>query len=144
MIQRLQTLWILLAMACAVLLLYVLVWQAGPTDATAGMDNIGAGTHPFLLPFAPLLFITHAIAIFSYKRRKRQLQWCNISILLFTLFVIASVVILQLEVQILTHFDIHEFRPGILLPFAGIIFNAVAKRSIRKDEALVRSMDRLR
>jgi hypothetical protein len=34
--------------------------------------------------------------------------------------------------------------PGFMLPAAGMLFNVIANRFIRKDENLVRSVDRLR
>ncbi len=144
MIQRIQTVWLLLAMACAVLLLYFPVWQIFDGGIEGGMDVVGAGTHFFLLPFAPILFIFHSIAIYSFKNRKRQLNFCNIDILLFIIYLIAVLIILQTENQIFSDFHLGDFRFGALLPIIGIILNLMAKRGIKKDEELVRSMDRLR
>ncbi len=144
MIQRIQTIWLLLAMACGVLLLYFPVWEISSGGSAQGMDTIGAFTHPYLLGFPPLLFITHAIAIFSFKKRKRQLRFCNITILLFSLFLVAALIILQIENNISSNFHFGDFKLGAVLPLIGIIFNSMAKRGIKKDEELIRSMNRLR
>ena len=144
MIQRIQTIWFLFGMACGVLLLYLPVWHASVMNTAGGMDEIGAYTHPFLLAFAPLLFLTHALSIFTYRKRKRQLMWSAISILLFFLFIVVALLVLETENHIFQNFHVEEFRVGIFLPVAGIIFNLLARRGIKKDEALIRSMDRLR
>lgn len=144
MIQRIQTIWLLLAMACSVMLLYFPVWKIGGGSVATGMDEVGAGTHFYLLGFAPVLFITHAIAVYSFRNRKKQLRICNINILLFVVYLLAAIIILQVENQIFTFFNPSNFRIGFLLPLIGIFMNWLAKKGIRKDEELIRSMDRLR
>lgn len=144
MIQRIQTLWLLIAMAAGVSLLYLPVWQAAAEDTLRGMESIGAANHLYLLPFPPLLFLTHAVSIFTYKRRVLQLRWCNISILFFILFLITTLIVLQVENQLLQNFKPEGFQWGLILPFIGIAFDIMAKRGVKKDEALIRSMDRLR
>jgi len=144
MLQRIQTIWLLLGMACGVLLLYFPVWQITPGNIAEGMDNVGAGTHFYLLGFPPVMFITHAISIFSFRNRKRQLRFCNINILLFIIFLIAALIILQAENQVFENLHPGDFKFGAVLPLMGIIFNLMAKGGIRKDEKLIRSMDRLR
>jgi hypothetical protein len=144
MIQRIQTIWLLLAMACGVLLLYFPVWQLAEGSPLPGMDIIGAGTHFYLLGFPPVIFITHAIAIWSFKNRRRQIRLCNINMMLFILFLVAALVIIQVENGGLSDFHAGSFKVGALLPVLGIIFNFMARGRIKKDEELVRSMDRLR
>ena len=144
MIQRIQTIWLLLGMACGVLLLYFPVWQIAEGNPSAGMDIIGAGTHFYLLGFPPVIFITHAIAIWSYKNRRRQIRFCNINSMLFILFLVAALVIIQIEDGGLSNYHAGSFKAGALLPILGIIFNFMARGRIKKDEELVRSMDRLR
>ena len=144
MIQRIQTIWLLLGMACGVLLLYFPVWEVASSMTTSGMETVGAGTHFYLLGFPPVMFITHTYATFSYKNRRRQKHLCNINILLFIIFLIAAVVILQIENQVLQNLNPGDFRLGAALPLIGIVFNIMARNAIKKDEELIRSMDRLR
>jgi hypothetical protein len=144
MLQRIQTVWLLLAMACGVLLLYFPVWQVSSKGVSEGMDVIGAGTHFYLLGFPPVIFMVHAVALFSFKNRRRQIRLCNISIMLFTIFLIAALVILQVENRVTENFHPGDFKFGTVLPLMGIILNLMAKSGIRKDEELIRSMDRLR
>lgn len=144
MLQRIQTVWLLCGMACGVLLLYFPVWEIAPGNTALGMENVGAGTHFYLLGFPPVIFVMHAIGIFSFRKRKRQLRICSINVLLFIIFLVAAAFILQAENKVAENFHPGDFKFGAMLPFIGIIFNLMAKRGIRKDEELIRSMDRLR
>jgi hypothetical protein len=145
MIQRIQTVYLLLSLVACILLFIIPEWQSSSMDITMGeMEMIGGGTHLFLIPVAALLVISHLVAIFSYKHRKRQKQFCTGNILLFIIFLLLTLLVIQLEHSLFQSFNIMEFRTGILLPFAGIILNILAQRGIKKDEALIRSMDRLR
>ena len=144
MIQRIQTVYLLLSLACAILLYFVPVWQSAAALIDEGMNVIGAGTHLLLLPVPVLMVISHLLSIFTYKNRKRQKHFCTGNILLYIIFLLGALLLIQLEHQFFQHFDLLEFRLGALLPVAGIVFNTLAVRGIRKDEALLRSMDRLR
>ncbi len=143
MIQRIQSLYIFLSLVCALLLYLFPIWQtnAGSTD---GMQVIGAGTHLLLLPLPIIMAISHLLAIFSFKHRKRQKQLCTGNILLYIIFLLGGLLIIQLEHHFFQHFNLFEFRLGAVLPLAGILLNVLALNGIKKDEALLRSMDRLR
>lgn len=143
MIQRIQSLYIFLSLVCALLLYLFPIWQttAGSTD---GMQVIGAGTHLLLLPLPIIMAISHLLAIFSFKHRKRQKQLCTGNILLYIIFLLGGLLIIQLEHHFFQHFNLFEFRLGAVLPLAGILLNVLARNGIKKDEALLRSMDRLR
>ncbi len=144
MIQRVQTIWLLLAMACAVLLFYFPVWQVDNTHQQFALDIVGAGVNFHLLGFPLFLFITHAVATWSFKNRKRQLRFCNINILLFLLFLLSALVILQVENHIFSDWHMADFKLGFYLPLLGIVFNLMARQGIRRDEALIESLRRLR
>ena len=142
MIQRIQTLYLFLSLVCAVLLFFLPVWQGAISEGS--MNEIGGGTHPFLMVVAGLLVVFHLVTIFSFKNRKRQKQLCTGNILLYFIFLLLALLVIQLESQFFQHVNMMEFRLGMLLPEAGVVLNVLARRSISQDEALVRSMDRLR
>lgn len=144
MIQRIQTLYLFLSLVCTILLYFVPIWQTAASGIDTGMESIGAGTHFLLLPLPVLLVISHFVAIFSYKNRKRQKQFCVGNILLYIIFLLWALLLIQMEHHLFQHFNLLEFRLGVVLPLAGIILNTLARNGIKKDEALLRSMDRLR
>ena len=143
MIQRIQSLYLFLSLVCTLLLYLFPIWQttAGSTD---GMQVIGAGTHLLLLPLPVIMAISHLLSLFSFKHRKRQKQLCTGNILLYIIFLLGGLLIIQLEHHFFQHFNLFEFRLGAVLPLAGILLNVLARNGIKKDEALLRSMDRLR
>ncbi|HUM46090.1 MAG TPA: DUF4293 domain-containing protein, partial [Chitinophagales bacterium] len=126
------------------LLYFIPIWETATGGIDIGMESIGAGTHLLLLPLPVLLVISHLIAIFSYKNRKRQKRFCIGNILLYIIFLLWALLLIQLEHHLFQHFNLLEFRLGVVLPLAGIILNILARNGIKKDEALLRSMDRLR
>lgn len=144
MIQRIQTVFLFLSLVCTILLYFIPIWETATGGIDIGMETIGAGTHLLLLPLPVLLVISHLIAIFSYKNRKRQKRFCIGNILLYIIFLLWALLLIQLEHHLFQHFNLMEFRLGAALPIAGIILNILARNGIKKDEALLRSMDRLR
>ncbi|MCS6991147.1 MAG: DUF4293 domain-containing protein [Chitinophagales bacterium] len=144
MLQRIQTVWLLLAMGCSVLLFYVPVWQTASPSPTDRLTALGAGINFKLLGFPLMLFISHTIATWSFKNRRRQLRWCNINIMLFLLFLLAAFIILESENQIFFELNWRDLKLGFYLPFLGILFNVLARRGIRRDEQLIRNMHHLR
>jgi len=92
-----------------------------------------------------LISITVAfIEIFKYKNRLTQMKLG----LLNSLLMVASLLLLV----ILSYFDQMKlfpgiqgvYQPGLFMPAAALIFNSLANRFIRKDEKLIRSVDRIR
>ncbi|MEO6167740.1 MAG: DUF4293 domain-containing protein [Chitinophagales bacterium] len=144
MIQRIQTVYLFLSLVCSILLYFIPLWESTTTGIDMGMETIGAGTHLLLLPLPVLLVVSHLIAIFSYKHRKRQKQFCIGNILLYLIFLLWALLLIQLEHHLFQHFNLLEFRLGVVLPLAGIVLNVLARNGIKKDEALLRSMNRLR
>ncbi|RYF85887.1 MAG: DUF4293 family protein, partial [Chitinophagaceae bacterium] len=76
MIQRQQTLWLLLAVACSVLsFLYPVYTGVRPGDNNIPMvDEVMAGSNFFLLVLTGAAVLAGAIAIFLFKDRKTQVK----------------------------------------------------------------------
>jgi hypothetical protein len=99
---------------------------------------------------SPMLFLSAAsmllsvIAIFTFRKRKLQLLFVNISIL-FTIILVALMFLFYSD-----HFfrEIVKVQPsyqfGGFIPLISLVFLILAFRAIRKDEAMVRSADRIR
>lgn len=141
MIQRIQSIWLLIV-ALAAFATYTLTLYIG---------RLADGTsRPFLLADNFLLVImiialgTLAIVcIFLFKNRKLQFRLSVLGVI----FSIGYLFIEYLKVEefkktnnILTG----SYQVGALLPVVMIIFFILAARGIYKDEKLVKSLDRLR
>jgi membrane-bound ClpP family serine protease len=134
MIQRLQSLWLLAASACAFLSFKVPFYggydQARYIPVTALTGNI-------VLMVTSVIGGAALIAIFLYKDRKVQFRITLITLLLSILNIV------------LYFIEIEKFAQGNLaltsvVTFAIPVFIFLAVRGIRKDEKLVKSLDRLR
>lgn len=158
MIQRIQTVYLLLAIAaCAALLCFPLVSicdGAGVTvgSLTAFSASFTGGTLPTVMPvwvlaaFVILGILLRVIAIFSFKNRRNQLRTCRSLLLADGCFVaLAAVLVWQLSNQLPESHEI-SFAPYFVcaFPLLAIVFTLLAMRGIRHDERLVRAADRLR
>jgi hypothetical protein len=130
MIQRIQTVWLLLAalLSAGVLLLPI--------------TRAGAGNPPVLDAEAGLTVLLAVAAIFLYKRRPLQV-WCCRGLLLLQAIWYASLFLLipgAAGGAILST----AWNFSILFPLISLVLSGLAIRAIQKDEKLVRSLDRIR
>jgi len=165
MIQRIQTVFLLLAAILMGIALYF------PLLEVVDNDNITVAFHSFglgeisgdaiptwkdsvstttwgSLTFAVLSIIISLIAIFSYKNRKRQSRLTLLNALFIIIYYVAIVAYLRAFVNKLDSDDalieINITSFIIILPFIALIFDLLAYWRIRKDEKLVKSLDRIR
>lgn len=138
MIQRVQSLFLLLATALGVALLAVPVATVGGQSVTVP----GAGVLPAIA--GALAAALPAAQIFLYKNRLRQIRigrWAMAAAaLMVALFVIN---LLQTPPADGVSADIAP-RAAAIFPVAIVALEILANRAIRKDEELVRSIDRIR
>jgi len=132
MIQRIQSVYLLIAGLISAGLSNIL-----PT----GHDVIGNFDQPFL--YEGMLFsgLLSFIIIFIFKNRKLQFVLGRVNILL-NLILLSVFVYLSLKLpgEIL----ISEKGIGQFIPIVAIVLLVLANKSIKKDEQLVKSVDRLR
>jgi hypothetical protein len=141
MIQRIQSIWLLLTALCAALT-FKLSFFSGNKPGEANMPKFEklTATSNFLLLICTALLVAGAIIIiFLYKTRKQQIWFtlAGLAISLLSLFFYFS--------------ETKKFIPGqgtydltAILYFAIPVLLILAVISIWKDEKLVRSADRLR
>ncbi len=143
MLQRKQSLLILVVILS--LLATFLLFPLEDTLVFEEVNNAYGGTVDFALKSAPIAFFvslglgTLELLLFSKRRLQLVLGRCQIGI---NLYFVALVVFMSINVS-----------GGVLTPEKGIwiivlvlnsILLAIANRLIRKDENLVKSIDRIR
>ncbi|MCP2037072.1 DUF4293 family protein [Chryseobacterium sp. HSC-36S06] len=129
MLQRIQTVWIFLAILGAIFLF------------VTGQDFSVFGPVPFISVICVGLVLVGFISILSYKDRKRQILLNNISIFINALLLgLLAYWLLSLSGGI--NFPEKGIEP--IFPLLSIICLLIANTYIRKDERLVKSVDRLR
>lgn len=136
MIQRIQSLYIVIAILLnGVLSFYLPLW------ITSDNVEIYALSQPVAISLFLLSVLISLITLFSFKKRKRQFVLGRINIILnFVLVGVFAYWTLSLPGEM----DISEKGIGMLLPIISIVFIALANKAIKKDEDLVKSVDRLR
>lgn len=129
MIQRIQSIWMFLAVLAAVFLFIV------------AQDILIFGS-VWITNFACVaLVLIGLFSLFSYKNRKRQIMLNNISIIINVLLIgLLGYALINLSGGI----DFPEKGIEPLFPFIAVISLLIANIYIRKDERLVKSVDRLR
>ena len=159
MIQRIQTLLLLAAVICAILMFLIPSFCLHPTSNAPGESYettllktsiIQGNVEKELLKNWPLvimnglLILLYLITIFDYRKRTRQVQICNV------------IFLIQLGLVIILFYDWKQLNVvagqdqvftagwGIACLIISIVLVLFARRFILKDEALVRSADRLR
>ncbi len=143
MIQRIQTIWLLLASACVFASLSISFYagnliSAGELNNTAktftelnGMYNII--TNILSVSIGVLSFV----AIFLYTNRKTQTR------LILTTMLLELLLMLEYE-SCIKKFAEGSYTIGSLLQLLVMIFFILALKGIRKDQKIVAESDRLR
>lgn len=141
MIQRVQTIWLLLAAVTGFIMTRVPLYQ-GVVAGQALKKYFASESFP-LFGVAIIAILAALTAIFLFKNRSAQIK-------LTILGILASVAFIALELWQADNFAASNglLKPsylwGALLPVAMIFFFILAAINIRKDTKLVKSLDRLR
>jgi len=129
MLQRIQTIWTLLAVLAAVFLFIT------------GQDVDVFGNIPVIDISCIALVLAGALSIFSFKNRKRQILLNTFSIIINVLLIgVLAYWLLNLSGGI----QIPEKGIEPVFPLIAVICLFIANAYIRRDERLVKSVDRLR
>ncbi len=129
MLQRIQTVYLFIVLILSSFCLYL----------SFKIDFKSPAGYYFQSNFGFLIFpILTLVTIFLYKRRHLQVIFSTILIFLFTI----QGVIFGIEIKIEDGLSYSEIL--IFVSFASILLLFFARRNILKDEALIRSVDRIR
>jgi CDP-diglyceride synthetase len=133
MIQRIQTLYLLVS-ALFIGLLFALPFAEIAKDGAIKENGLAVSV------LIGIVLVLQGVAIFSFKKRPRQIRIVMIAIL-------ATLCLLGAFLYV-TYFSFSgaqiSFKIGMVFPLIAIILDYLAIRAIRKDEALIRSIDRIR
>ena len=153
MIQRIQTVYLLLTVILTTLLFFMPVASLTIPDefayhfyttkvTQAGEPEIFIAYNWMSMILNILTTSLSIIIIFLYKKRFLQLRLCVVNIILL----IGMAVLMWSQVDNMTselHAD-HQWEFSLCFPLIGIILNWLALRGIVRDIALLKSYDRIR
>ena len=143
MIQRIQTIYLFLASIVSGGLIFMFNLWSTLKEQIYVVDLFVKELISFKM--IPIMFFVSAIlsivTIFLYKDRKLQFVVGRI-IILINLFLLALLIYLSLTLSGETL--VSEKGIGMFLPILAILLVVLANKAIKKDEDLVKSVDRLR
>ena len=135
MIQRIQSLYLVLVLILsAVLIQWAALWRIDGVDVY--FDSIVWLSVAFYV-----VAVLALISIFQYRKRQNQFVINRLNIIL-NLFLLGFFVYRSLNLSGGT--EVPEKGIGMLIPIFSIVLLVLANRAIKKDEDLVKSVDRLR
>jgi hypothetical protein len=161
MIQRPQTIFQALAAICGLFMFFTAIslFVIGPNIYNFSIFGLHliSGKGLAHQPTYGLMVLNAAVSalsvfiLFQYKNRRIQIQLGRFNLLLWTGFASAvylthsSMKKLALTLHEVDKADVHiGYQLGVLLPILGIIFQIVSLLLTKRDEAIVRSADRIR
>ena len=152
MIQRIQSIWFLLATLtiCCLFFIPMVTTTVGNTEyyiiASGLYQKIGNATTVlkdslYLLILTAVVAIMCFVNIFNFKNRKYQKRIAYVNILLI---IGLSFWCGQFAKNIPGNLETATYPMGMFLPVIAIIFCLLGVRGINNDDKLIRSADRLR
>jgi membrane-anchored protein YejM (alkaline phosphatase superfamily) len=135
-IQRIQTVYLLISVIISAGLIFVFhLWTNENDVLVFAKDKV---IYLSLFLGSALLSL---ISIFNYKNRQTQFVIGRLNIILN--FILLGLFVYQLLISP-GESQISEKGVGIFIPIFSIVFLVLANKAIKKDEDLVKSVDRLR
>ena len=136
MLQRIQTVYLFLAALSSAGLIFLLeLWTNPAGESVYALDVL------WLFSLFMLSAVISLVTIFLFKNRKLQFVLGRLNILL-NLILLGLFVYWSLNISGET--QVSEKGIGMLIPVISIVFLVLANKAIKKDEDLVKSVDRLR
>lgn len=139
MIQRIQSLFLALSSG-SFLSLFGLPIFTTETATGAVYENMTMDLqdHMGLLICSILGGVISLISIFLFKNRKMQLSLCYVAVLAGFGLMISAIYLHSMTGSL------GAYGVGSIMPLLAVLFSFLAIRFIKKDDKLVKSMDRLR
>ena len=156
MIQRIQSVFLLLLALCLLVLLVLPIWKENDPKTGQVVELTAfhltetapaAGTSSNTILIGILALVSAGVAfyeIFQFKNRLKQMKLGMLNTLL-----IAALLGAVVYYSLFVGEDINpavegDKEAGFYFPLAALVLNSLANRFINRDEKLVRSVDRLR
>ncbi|HEX6180895.1 MAG TPA: DUF4293 domain-containing protein [Chitinophagaceae bacterium] len=141
MIQRIQSVWLLLAAACA-FLTYTTVLYTG-TLLNGTQLKFVLADHFLMVAYIIGLATLSLVAIMLFKNRRAQYRLTITTLVLTIGFIFLEYYVIE-DFKKDNVVQTGSYEIAALLPVVMVIFLFFAARGIRRDQKLVKSLDRLR
>jgi amino acid permease len=150
MIQRIQSVYILIATLLAVLMLF-LPWVTYNTESTSlvfsvfGEDSAGTKSANLLVSIA-ISVVLSLVSLFLFSDRKKQMKLVRFTMIFMVLTFINFGVLHYLNIENIAAEGELSMSYGISPAFilVNLVLLWLANKAIKKDDDLIRSVERLR
>lgn len=138
MIQRIQTIYLLVVFILSII-------QCFYPFASVGEFALGVTNCTIYAGISIIIPIVALVSIFLFKKRILQMRLCsfNLILIIFQILSMVGYFYFATTIQETEEYNNHIYLVSAI-PFINIILTYLATRGIGKDEALVRSLDRIR
>ncbi len=158
MIQRIQSVYLAIVAIASVLLFFFpladyynelqgnykfFIYGLRSMDPEPGVSFSAFFTFPLVM-LAVISFLLSLITIFMYKKRILQIRLCAFNVLANIVLIMVIFFFYAPKIQEMTKVEPGYNYVGMIMPLISLVFLILANRAIRKDEAMVKSADRLR
>ena len=145
MIQRIQSLWLLLAGLLNTGILFFDLYKYNIVlDGLSITKSLKVSDHYVSLVMVVLIALLPIVALFLFTNRKKQMGITVISMISCMLFISMTLWRVTGINKLVPPPSSGNYWIGAVLPVIAILFLVLALSGIKKDEKLVKSMDRLR
>ncbi len=135
MLQRIQSIYLFCcALIAGVLPLFISLWSTSKKE-------VFVAENPLYIALFGSTVLLAIVSIFSYKKRQNQFVINRLNMILN--FIIIGLLVYH-SLTLSGEAQVSEKGIGMLLPIFSIVFLALANKAIKRDEDLVKSVDRIR
>ena len=151
MLQRIQTVYLLISLVLMGILGLVplgeiasgdLLYSFGSRGVIADSGTLIYNGWPLLVLLVIIVFL-HGLAIAKFKHRILQIRISIINILLMIGFLLVSWYFISASLTQIGD-GVYSFKLPMVFPLVAVVLDYLAIRAIGSDEALIRSLDRIR
>jgi len=144
MLQRIQTIYLLLASIFSGGLVFLLNLWVNEEGVSFYVKDAFATENMILKLMAVLFAVSSGLALFSiFQFKKRQNQFVIGRFIILINFILLGILVYFTQ-NLSGEINVSEKGIGLLIPLVVIVLVALANKAIKKDEELVKSVDRLR
>jgi hypothetical protein len=152
MIQRIQTLYLANAFILIGLLFFLNLGEVAVNDKIYSFSISGivdtltgktVNSSWYLIVYTVTILFLQGIVIFSFKKRKLQIQLATLNVLLMIGLLVVCWLLIRTSAKSLGE-GVYTLKLSMVFPLVAIFFNYMACLAIKRDEALIRSVDRIR
>jgi len=144
MLQRIQTVYLLIAILLGGLVAFLVPFWADSNDKLVYLNSMLQTGEVFFM-IIPVIFMVSALmavlTLISFKNRTKQIIYNRVNIVIN--FLLLGIVVYH-QLNLPGETMVSEKGIGVFIPLLVIVFLALANKAIIKDDKLVKSVDRLR